>query len=283
MQEVLLIDDKDKVLKCFKDENVILYLWQDDGTAPKRVIYPSKVIKLSLDSESVTLQTHDFSDYDLFPGQIYCFNEDLKYFFKLEQIDIQSNTLKVKFPVKVNILSESENTKMANVLYECFKEAQKNELRHMSSTSDEYMIYEGPRDHIDLGVMKVKSSVGSKHRSKNDQSLFDEIVASQSLSKEDEVYAGQRKTPRAKPTEGKVVSILIEGGQLGLFTLYDLSTGGMSIVSGDINDFTEQEEISVIGFDEKDFEEPVKAIVRSIRDIDDLVGQYKIGIQFLEE
>jgi c-di-GMP-binding flagellar brake protein YcgR len=145
------------------------------------------------------------------------------------------------------------------------------------------MVYEGPRDHIDLGILKIKSSVGSKYRSKKDQSLFDEIVASQSLSKEDEVYANQRKTPRAKPKEGKVVRIVIDEGELLLFTLYDLSTGGMSIVTGDINDFSEQEEISVIGFDEKTFEEPVKAIVRSIRDIDDLVGQYKIGIQFLEE
>lgn len=283
MQEVLLVNDKEKVLKCFKDENVILYLWQDDGTAPKRVIYPSKVIKLSPDAQTVTLQTHNFSDYDLFPGALYCFNEDLKYFLKLEQIDIQSNTLKVRFPIKINILTETENSKMANILYECFKKAQKNEIRHMSSVNKEHMVYEGPRDHIDLGVLKIKSSVGSKYRSKQDQSLFDEIVASQSLSEEDKKFADQRTTPRAKPKEGKVVRVSASGGELALFTLYDLSTGGMSIVTGDINDFSEQEEISVIGFNEKTFEGPVKAIVRSIRDIDDLVGQYKVGIQFLEE
>lgn len=282
MKEILLIDDKDKVLKCFKDENVILYLWQDDGTAPKRVIYPSKVKRLDVQNNSVQFETHDYKDYDLFPGQIFCYNEDIKYFFKLSQVEMQSNTLIVELPQKINILTEIENAKMSSVLYEFFKSSKENQPRHTSTNNADHMVYVGPRDHIDLGVEKIKSSVGSKNRSISDQSLFDEIVGSQALSAEDLEFADKRDAPRAKPKKGKVAQIVTSSG-ISPFTLYDLSTGGMSLVVSDISFFKEQEEISIAGFDEKTFDAPLKAIIRNVRDIEDLVGQYKIGLQFLEE
>lgn len=282
MDELLISDDKDRVLKCFKDQNVILYLWQDDGTAPKRVIYPSKVKRLDTENGSVQFETHDYKDYDLFPGKIFCYNEDLKYFFKLEQVEIQSNTLTVELPHKINVLSESQNSKMSTTLYEFFKKSKEVPLRHSSSSNSDHMVYVGPRDHIDLGVEKIKTSVGSKNRSSSDQSLFDEIVGSQALSAEDLEFADKRNAPRAKPKKGKVAHILTDSG-VAAFTLYDLSTGGMSLVSSDISAFKEQEEVSIAGFDEKVFDSPLKAIIRNIRDIEDLVGQYKIGLQFLEE
>ncbi len=282
MEELLTSDDKEKVLKCFRDENVILYLWQDDGTAPKRVIYPSKVKRLDVSNENIQFETHDYKDYDLFPGKLFCYNEDLKYFFKLDQIEMQSNTLTVQIPNKINILSESENAKMSEVLYEFFKSSKEKEVRHTSSTNSDHMVYVGPRDHIDLGIEKIKSSVGSKNRSSSDQSLFDEIVGSQALSAEDLEFADKRDAPRAKPKKGKVAQVITNNG-ITAFTLYDLSTGGMSVVASDLSAFKEQEEVSIAGFDEKTFDAPLKAIVRNIRDIEDLVDHYKIGLQFLEE
>lgn len=279
MREVSLAEGRDEILKCFQNTDVILYLWQDNGDTSSRVIYPSKVQTLS--DNTVLFGTHDYSDYDLFPGKIFCFNEDLKYFFKLDQIQMQSNTLEVKIPENIKILSEKENLAMSEALYEIFKKAQ-DSSNYISENTEDHMTYLGPRENIDLGVMKIKGAVGSKNRNENDQAMFDEIIGSAALSEEDKLFADKRDAPRARPTQGKVVFIKTSTDE-DSFDLYDLSMGGMSVITSKVASFSEQEEVCVLGFDDKRFEEPLKAIVRSVRDIEDLLGQYKVGLQFLEE
>ena len=281
MKEVLLSDQKDTILKCFKDSKMVVYLWQDETVTPKRVIYPSRAQKLDVKNESVTFETHDYKNFDLYPGKIYCFNEDLKYFFKLEQVQMQSNTLIVKVPDAIKVLSEQECNSMSDALYQIFTQNQ-GEKDYTSTKNKDHMVYNGPRENIELGATTVKGSVGFKDRSIEDQKMFEEIVGSQSLSEEDKKFANKRNAPRAKPKDGKIVKIHTATG-IGEFDLYDLSTGGMSIITTRVEDFSEQSEISIEGFDDKSFEQPMKAIVRGVRDIKDLLGQYKIGLQFMDE
>ena len=119
--------------------------------------------------------------------------------------------------------------------------------------------------------------------SSHDSDLFEQELSFISLDEEDKLYADKRAAPRAKPPEGKMVTIQsqIPGKKAGVYTLHDLSQGGMGFIIYDKNEYEREEIINILGFDDKSFEQPMVVQIKAIREADELGVQFKVGCAFI--
>ncbi|MCT4641791.1 MAG: hypothetical protein N4A33_05785 [Bacteriovoracaceae bacterium] len=278
MKLVTVEQNSERVYKCFENHDITLYLWQGGDISSVRTIYPSKIQHFDPESDMIFFETIDESDYDFFAGDIYCYNEDLTSFFKLDQIDMQANVLSVYVPKVINVLGQEQALKLNKALHEIHLKKKVADNQFSSERTDKFMVYEGKRENLSEGHEKVK-----RIRSDHDTNIFNELIGADSLSKEDELYASKRSAPRAKPTQGKMVIISTEKISRQSFSLYDLSRGGMSILMADNSLLQKEDLVDVYGFDDRFFDEPMKAIIRSIKEVEESPGTIKVGMQFIED
>lgn len=130
---------------------------------------------------------------------------------------------------------------------------------------------------------KVKNLEESDASSDRDKAIFEEELSFVSLDAEDEFFADKRDAPRAKPKEGKTVLMRRESDPedaQGLrHPLFDLSRGGLGAMIEEENYYEKGQIVFIMGFDKNNLDEPMRAIVRSIRDGDE-PGTFKLGMQF---
>jgi hypothetical protein len=132
-------------------------------------------------------------------------------------------------------------------------------------------------------VKNLESEAEISGQSDRDKAIFEEELSFVSLDEEDKFFADKRDAPRAKPKEGKTVlmrkktdSSDHEGNRHPLF---DLSRGGLGAIADSEDLYSKGDIILVMGFDENILDDPMQAIVRSVREAD-APGHYKIGMQF---
>ena len=132
---------------------------------------------------------------------------------------------------------------------------------------------------------KIDSAWHSKSMSKKDAALFEEELSFVTLDEEDKIFEGKRAAPRAKPPEGKMVTVQIDDASRPQSThpLYDLSQGGIAFLVFAKEDFNPGEILHVKAFDTKKFDEPMIAEVKAVREADEMGIQYKVGCQFVTD
>lgn len=139
---------------------------------------------------------------------------------------------------------------------------------------------------------KGTDQVSTKERVKNlevdetserDKAIFEEELSFVSLDAEDQFYADKRDAPRAKPKEGKTVLMRRESdpenSEAQRHPLFDLSRGGLGAMVEDENYYEKSQVVFIMGFDKNILDEPMRAVVRSIREADE-PGKFKLGMQF---
>lgn len=192
--------------------------------------------------QSVVFRNSEDNDFKLNPDEeVFCFIESYFYLCKLQLQESILKEIEVIIPAKVAKLDEVSGQKLADGLFEILK----------------------------------------KERISKRENIISEVISSYSLLEEDNFFRDQRKEPRSRPKQGKIVHITIAEA-LEHYDMYDLSQGGLSIVTPNINLFNEMDRVQIDGFDGKYLEEPIIAEVKNVRDIDGDLGYYKIGLQFVE-
>lgn len=129
---------------------------------------------------------------------------------------------------------------------------------------------------------KVKNLEDNK-QSDRDKAIFEEELSFVTLDEEDKFYADKRDAPRAKPKAGKTVLMRKEVDLVdfeGLrHPLFDLSRGGLGAMVDSEDYYEKGEVVFIMGFDTNVLDEPMRAVVRSIREADE-PGKFKLGMQF---
>lgn len=122
-----------------------------------------------------------------------------------------------------------------------------------------------------------------RERSSNDIVLLKQEVGDLTVDEEDAKFIDQRGAPRARPKKGKMVTIGQSGGlESFVYPLFDLSMGGLAFLTSNPALYKVEDEIKILAFDEKDFEEPMIAIIRIVKELVEKPGEFKVGVQFLE-
>lgn len=146
-------------------------------------------------------------------------------------------------------------------------------------------------DHIDMRTTskasneKLTTAWHVNIMSKSDAALFEQELSFVTLDEEDKIFEGKRTTPRAKPPEGKMVTVQVGDGSRAQSThpLYDLSQGGFAFLVFSLDEFNKDETVLIKAFDTKKFDEPMAAKIMAIREADEMGIQYKVGCQFIIE
>ena len=109
-------------------------------------------------------------------------------------------------------------------------------------------------------------------------------MRSLSFARDSPENEGERNAPRAKPPEGKMIIVQTKDMSKSQETLplYDLSRGGMGFMTFSESAYAKGEVLNVYGFDNKSFDEPMFAIIRSVREADEMGIQFKCGCQFID-
>ena len=127
--------------------------------------------------------------------------------------------------------------------------------------------------------MRVKSMA---QRSNRDQQLLKSEFGL-TVDEEDKLYADQRAAPRARPKDDKWVRLVKGVSETPLpYKLFDLSQGGMGFVSFDETEFPKGSDIRVVGFNDFELDDPLFGQIMSIRPIDGVLSEFKIGVKFSE-
>jgi len=102
------------------------------------------------------------------------------------------------------------------------------------------------------------------------------------ISKEDEKKFMIQRAEKRSRSEGdnytKFKKVGVYQKKSKKFRLYDLSPNGLSFLIQNPEGYEVQDLIEIININQKEFEPPLKGVIRSIREMDD--GQFKVGIEF---
>lgn len=190
---------------------------------------------------------------------LYCYVEAAPLIFKAEIQDVYETNISVNMPAEIHLLEESEAIAI-----------QKSTGQRISD------IWKVKRLNLDE---KVKSM---SERSTRDQELLNHEFGL-SVDEEDKLFADKRESPRARPKEEKWVKLAkVLGPGPSLYKLFDLSRGGLGFVAFSESEFTKGSEVHIVGFNDFDLDDPLVGIVMSMRPIDGMLGEFKVGIKFSE-
>ena len=285
-----------------------ILMWQlkEDGT---RILQPV-FIKEIIGDDQLLLQTATKKNFELKQQTVYFHIATHKLIFKSEIDSIEDKFARVKFPQLMKFTEEEmvDDKEVDLGLHEFTKYIEGHGL---GNHIDEIMRVAGNgRANINRENMRVKGSGGgnfnqSTHMrlntsnatdkistkwainsmSSHDSEIFQTELNFVSLDDEDKIYAEQRESVRAKPKEGKMITI--QKSDLAtseeIFPLYDLSKGGLAFLTTDQELFTKGEVVLVNALDEKRFEIPMQVSVMAVREADELSVQFKIGCAFVGE
>ena len=243
--------------------------WQNHETKG-RVLHYLKMLNVDNESEEFEFSIVQSMGEITLEDSLFAFSEEHKVLFKASILSI-SETLKVKMPEDLKLLDDSD-LKPYEGLVEQFKHQPVNGTGLDLDLDTE----EGESPSVDILVKMGMSE--------HDADLFATELSYITLEQEDKIYEGMRAAPRAKPPEGKMVTVQVadESRPQSTLSLYDLSQGGLSFLVFAKEDFIVGEKILIKAFDINKFDKPMQAEVKVVREADDLGIQYKVGCQFLD-
>jgi hypothetical protein len=269
-----------------------------------RTIYPVKIQNVNNDTETLTFISSKEEELVLNQTLIFFYSEEQKAIFKSEIESKSGSELIVKIPEEIKKLENGEEKQFEGMLnsfssdaeftgassFDAFSldddddEAEVPVVETLSPTApmsgenfDTKMSFSGTTD-------KIETMWVTKTMSAHDADLFATELSYIALEEEDKMFEGVRDAPRAKPPEGKMLTVQVDDDSRpqSTHTLYDLSQGGLSFLVFSKDEFNEGETLLIKAFDTKKFEQPMITQVKAIREADDLGIQYKVGCQFIE-
>lgn len=281
-------------------------VWQLDKNSNKRSIY--RVILLSCRDEENLLKVENLEksrDFELPEDVVYFFVEKSHLIFKSPKLQVEGDTLTGSLPHELKVLSDEESARLYSAFRELDPHRQEEDydygLKGVKSAPEfefgdspekgyefevgEAAEKENPYMELEARTDKINTKLaGKKNQSARDKAIFEEELSFISLDEEDKLYADKRGAPRARPPEGKMVTMQVADGSRdgGAYTLFDLSQGGLSVLSFSESDYKSGELVHIQAFDTRVLDEPMLAEVKSVRSADDQGIQFKIGMQFVD-
>ncbi|MBD64513.1 MAG: hypothetical protein CME62_04870 [Halobacteriovoraceae bacterium] len=271
-----------------------------------RIIHPV-FLKEMIGDDEIMLMTANSSNFDYDDTTIYFYASTHKFIFKTTHTSYEDKFARVSFPIEIKMIDENETSNLEKDVG--LSEFKKFVYGHgLGNKNDEFLRVAGRgRANIRSANMKVAGhGIGNKNEethmryssanatdkistkwkmsqmSKRDAEIFNEEVEFVSLDEEDKLYADKRTSARARPKKGKVLTVQTgdQSTPEQIYPLFDLSQGGLAFLAFGENEFKSGETILIKTFDSKVLDHPMIAIVRSVRQADELGLQFKIGCQF---
>ncbi|MFY7994238.1 MAG: PilZ domain-containing protein [Bacteriovoracaceae bacterium] len=239
-------------------------IWQNVDATGQKVRCYSSLNAFHFESKKLYFSPLE-GEISLFsPGHIFFYSEESQIIFKSNLTEV-AQAICLDMPTELKLLEDPEVTHIRGVIGVDLQDVWKVKRLKI----DENQISD---------VMKVKSL---NQRSGSDQQILnDELFVS--VDEEDELFADQRESPRARPKQQKYVTLQTDTGESGRFPLFDLSQGGMAFVVLDENQFTKGAMIYVFGIDAKVLDDPLIGKVMSVRSLDESKIEFKVGVKFEE-
>ena len=270
--------------ESLKDLQTPLISWQVEVDGSKNVLRV-QVADFHLQSRGITFSTEEAGNSFFNTGLVFFFSKEKHAIFKA-QVGM--------LPAELMKLDEDEIEEFTNK-YQLDKSeffvkghgfANKKSAKQMVRGKGEaniqtagYMKYEAEHTTERIDTKWHMSSM-----SKRDADLFETELSFILIDAEDEKYASKRATPRARPPKGKQILVSKSGGADHLknqsYSLFDLSRGGVSFLTSIEAEFEVGTQINILGFDSNEFDEPMIADVRAVRETDETRSLFKVGCSF---
>jgi|LULF01.1.fsa_nt_gb hypothetical protein len=249
-----------------------IIVWENIADNDQRKIHAVKIENVDNETESLSFVDTAGRTFQFSGPELFFFSEDHDIIFKTVLNHIEGAKLVVKSPHQVKCLEADEKLRFEDQL-NSFK-ASLDDLNKID-THNEADANEPSFDHSQL----------FDSLSEHDSDLLKSQMGHITLEEEDKAFEDVRESPRAKPEEGKMVTVQTadESKAQATYGLYDLSQGGLSFLVFSKDEYYLGEKIRLKAFDIKKFESPMLLEVKSIREADELGIQYKVGCQFVLE
>ena len=264
--------------------------WEVRGDT-SRQIHPVKIAHVDNDNETLNFTLAEESEFKFSTENIFFFSEEQKVIFKSPKQSIDGNQLTVSIPDVIKRFEGVDEAELQSKI-EYFKQAQEGPSSDPFAdfNLDDDTVTDKQNDPLaglsvlqGAGTENIQTNWITKSMSTHDAELFTTELSYIKLDEEDKKFEGVRSTPRAKPPEGKMVTVQISDESLpqATYTLYDLSQGGLSFLVFAKDEFNTGDQLIVKAFDTKKFESPMNATIRAITEADDMGIQYKVGCEFI--
>lgn len=250
--------------------------WETNDSG--RIVHDVKLGEINNDTEQFVFKgvSLGFKSDTIF---FYC--KDQSVIFKTSLVSNDGNQIVVKIPDVMKELEEADRGKVEGMIQAFENNAKKDEPQELAAGLNEAgQIVDSfgfANNHEDEDWL-------TKTLSEHDANLLREELSYITLEEEDEMFADKRATPRAKPPEGKMITVQVENNARpqSTYMLYDLSQGGLSFLIFTQDEFSVGETVYIKAFDTKKFETPITSVVKAIREADQLGIQFKVGCEFVE-
>ncbi len=204
-----------------------------------------------------------------------------KYIFKVDKF-YSENGIRSELPSEVVFVGESftvHDTTDHLVHENMTKESKIDHIKHKNLSG-----FVAGTDKISSRMSaNLKTDVINSRVSANLKT--DKLDTFDSVKKvdEDKVFAMQRAAPRARPKKEKKVTLklLDSSDKVLIYSLFDLSTGGMAFKISGKEMFQKNDKLLVTAIDGKDLDKPMIGIIRNI--IEDGLHSFRVGVQFIDE
>jgi hypothetical protein len=259
----------EKIFKQLMANQSDLVVWQVSPDSGKRQISSSRLNAFHMESRKLHFEV-DKNNNVVSSLPFYCFAEDGLVIFKTEIQSVSGSNISVSLPEEMKVLEEKDVIFIKGSIGEDIAKPWKTKRIDTSPVNKIGTTHD---------VMRVKSMA---QRSNRDQQLLKSEFGL-TVDEEDKLFAGQRAAPRARPKDDKWVKVVRGIGEAALpYKLFDLSQGGMGFVSFDETEFPKGSDIHVVGFNGFELDDPLLGTIMSIRPMDGVLSEFKIGVKFSE-
>ncbi|MCO4755547.1 MAG: PilZ domain-containing protein [Bacteriovoracaceae bacterium] len=264
-------------------------VWQVDKDSNKRNLY--RVILLACRREEDLLRAESIErlrEFSLPEDDVYFYVEKNQLMFKSPKLSIDKLEFSGTLPSQLMILNEDEHERILEAFAE-LDPKRKEELLDYSKKKKappEYEFGEAGKKGYEFESSKAPEKTSpyeESTQSDRDKAIFEEELSFITLDEEDKLYADKRNAPRARPPEGKMVTMqLADGSQKSsTHTLFDLSRGGIAVLTLEQKEYKAGDIVHIQSFDDRVLDAPMIAEVKSVREADDQGIQFKVGMQFV--
>jgi hypothetical protein len=254
-----------KIFQQLMTDASVLVVWQLIPESGNRSILDSRINSIHFQSGTLMLKASAPNVNINLP--LYGYAEDGPLIFKSQILNVSPDGISISIPPELRVLEDPEIMVIKGSIGQDLAEPWRvKRLREDFSRV------------ISSEVVKIKSMA---ERSTRDQDLLNTEFGPIDPDKEDEIFAGQRESPRARPKFNKMVKLArFRGSGPEIFKLFDLSRGGMGFIVSDGTEFSKGEDIHILGFNDFELDDPLIGTIMSIRPIDGTKSEFKIGVKF---
>ncbi len=256
--------------------------WQPDESGEKRSLFRIAVRAARKEEDLMRAECLERNrPFSLPYDTIFIYVESFRLLFKVAKINIQDRELSARLPVELQILDDKGHRNILKALA-TLDPAKEEELLDYSRKKREVPEFEAEFWTEQKEAPRYKrDKAKANQQSDRDRSIFEQELSFVTLDEEDAIYADKRNAPRARPPEGKMVTMSGREDKDGVYSLFDLSRGGLAVLVFSENDYQAGDKVQIKAFDDQVLDEPMIAEVKSVRQADDQGLQFKVGMQFI--